>query len=135
MAKQRNIAIVNIMDYGGYSYVLTVVDEISDEVVAALLKDKKTAETVLSAYKRIHAIITSRANSKVKTWQFDRGSEFRNKLFDEWIHEQLGAKQLFSNVEHPWEKPSRTLLPNYLYESSQHDEIRRPPYRYLGAAL
>ena len=31
-----DLAIVNIMDYGGYSYVLTVVDEISDEVVAAL---------------------------------------------------------------------------------------------------
>jgi hypothetical protein len=28
-----------------------------------------------------------------------------NKAFDEWIHEQLlvGAKQLFSNIEHPWE--------------------------------
>ncbi len=73
---------MKITDYGGYKYVLTVVDEISDEVVAALLKDK-----------RIHAIITSRAHSKVKTWQFDRGSEILNKLFDEWIHEQLGAKQ------------------------------------------
>ena len=97
-----DLAIVNIPDYGGYKYVLTVVDEISDEVVAALLKEK-TAETVLSACQRIHAIITSRATSKVKTWQFDRGSEFLNKLFDEWIHEKLGAKQLFSNVEHPWE--------------------------------
>ncbi len=97
-----DLAIVNIKGYGGYKYVLTVVDEISDEVVAALLKDK-TAETVLSACQHIHAIITSRAHSKVKTWQFDRGSEFLNQLFDEWIHEHLGAKQLFSNVEHPWE--------------------------------
>jgi transposase InsO family protein len=79
-----------------------VVDEISDEVVAVLLKEK-TAETVLSACKRADAIITTRANSKLKTWQFDRGSEFLNKYFDEWIHEQLGAQQLFSNVEHPWE--------------------------------
>jgi hypothetical protein len=77
-----DLAIVNIRDYGGYSYVLTVVDEISDEVVAALLKDK-TAETVLSACKRIHAIITSRANSKLKTWQFDRGGEFLNEIFEE----------------------------------------------------
>jgi hypothetical protein len=52
-----DFAIVNITDYGGYKY--------SNEVVAALLKDK-TAETVLSACKRIHAIITSRAHSKVK---------------------------------------------------------------------
>ena len=70
--------------------------------MAVLLKDK-TADTVLSACKRVHAIITSRVDSKLKTWQFNRGSEFLNKLFDEWIHEQLGAKQLFSNVEHPWE--------------------------------
>jgi hypothetical protein len=26
-----------------------------------------------------------------------------NKAFDQWIHMELGAKQLFSNVEHPWE--------------------------------
>jgi transposase InsO family protein len=97
-----DLAIVNTKDYSGFKYVLTAVDEISDEVLAILLKDK-TADTVLAACKRIHAIVTSRANSKLKTWQFDRGSEFLNKEFDEWIHEQLGAKQLFSNIEHPWE--------------------------------
>jgi hypothetical protein len=42
-------------------------------------------------------------NSKLKSWQFDRGEEFLNELFDEWIVRSLGAKQLFSNVEHPWE--------------------------------
>ncbi len=52
-----DLAIVNITDYGGYRHVLTVVDKISDEVVAVLLKDK-TADTVLSACKRVHAIIT-----------------------------------------------------------------------------
>ena len=26
-----------------------------------------------------------------------------NKEFDIWIHQELGALQLFSNVEHPWE--------------------------------
>jgi hypothetical protein len=36
-----DLAIVNITDYGGYKYVLTVVYKISDEVVAALLKDKQ----------------------------------------------------------------------------------------------
>ena len=79
-----------------------MVDEISDEVVIVLLKNK-TAETTLDACKRAHALITSRAQSTLKTWQFDRGSEFMNKLFDSWIHSELGAKQLFSNIEHPWE--------------------------------
>jgi transposase InsO family protein len=130
-----DLAIVNIMDYGGYSYVLTVVDEISDEVVAALLKDK-TAETVLSACKRIHAIITSRANSKVKTWLFDRGSEFRNKLFDEWIHEQLGAKQLFSNVEHPWEngRAERSFQTTFMKARSMM-KFADPPIGTWGRAV
>jgi len=77
-----DLAIVNTKDYSGFKYVLTAVDEISDEVLAILLKDK-TADTVLAACKRIHAIVTSRADSKLKTWQFDRGSEFLNKAFDE----------------------------------------------------
>ncbi len=91
-------------DYYGfkYEYVLTVVHEISDEVVVILLKNK-TAETTLDACKRAHALITSRAQSTLKIWQFDRGSEFKNKLFDTWIHSELGAKQMFSNVEHPRE--------------------------------
>jgi hypothetical protein len=37
------------------------------------------------------------------TWQFDRGSEFLNSTFEEWLLLQLGVKQTFSNVEHPWE--------------------------------
>jgi hypothetical protein len=36
-----DLAIVNINDYSGHKYVLTAVDEISDEViVVVLLKDK-----------------------------------------------------------------------------------------------
>jgi hypothetical protein len=97
-----DLAIVNTPDSNGNIYVLTVVDEISDEVVITLLKDK-TAETVLEACKRSHDIITTRSKSTLRTWQFDRGSEFCNHLFDDYIHRQLGAKQLFSNVEHPWE--------------------------------
>ncbi len=73
---------------------MTAVDEISDEVVVVPLKDN-TADTVLSVCKRIQAIVTWRADSKLKTWQFDRGSEFLNKAFDEWIHEQLGEKTTF----------------------------------------
>ncbi len=97
-----DLAIVNTPDFSEFIYVLTVVDEISDEVVVTLLKEK-TADTVLEACKRAHAIITKRANSTLRTWQFDRGSEFCNHKFYEWIHQELGGKQLFSNVQHPWE--------------------------------
>jgi hypothetical protein len=92
-----DLAIVNTPDCNGNFYVLTVVDEISDEVVVTLLKDK-TAETVLEACKRSHDIITTRSKSTLRTWQFDRGSEFCNHLFDEYIYRQLGANQLFSNL-------------------------------------
>jgi len=97
-----DLAIVSTVDFHGFKYILTVVDEISDEVVVVLLKDK-TGDTVINACKRAHALITTRAKSSLKTWQFDRGPEFLNKAFDQWIHMELGAKQLFSNVEHPWE--------------------------------
>ncbi len=94
---------MNLPDFSGYRYVLTVVDEISDEVVVTLLKTKG-AEIVLKACKETLQLISARnGNSKLKTWQFDRGGEFLNHLFDEWIVRNLGAKQLFSNVEHPWE--------------------------------
>jgi hypothetical protein len=39
---------------------------VSDEVVAVLLKDK-TAETVFAACQKAHAIVTSRAQSVLKT--------------------------------------------------------------------
>ena len=98
-----DLAVVNLTDFSGYKYVLTVVDEISDEVVVTLLKTK-AAETVLKSCKETLQLISARnGNSKLKTWQFDRGGEFLNQLFDEWIVRNLGAKQLFSNVEHPWE--------------------------------
>ena len=97
-----DLAVVNLSDFNGFKYVLTVVDEISDEVVVALLKEKK-AEVVLNACKKIHKLITARNKSQLKTWQFDRGSEFLNELFDDWISGDLGAQQMFSNIEHPWE--------------------------------
>jgi hypothetical protein len=105
------------VDYQGFKYVLTVVDEISDEVVVVLLKDK-TGNTVIEACKRAHAPITSRSKSTLKTWQFDRGSEFMNTEFDIWIHQELGAQQLFSNVEHislgKW--TSREIFSDHLCE-------------------
>ena len=98
-----DLAVINLPDFSGFKYVLTVVDEISDEVVISMLKTKD-AKNVLHACKEIHEIISARNdNRKLKSWQFDRGSEFLNELFDEWIVRTLGAKQLFSNVEHPWE--------------------------------
>ena len=97
-----DLAVVNLKDYKGFKYVLTVVDEISDEVVVSLLK-VKTAAAVLEACRTTLKIITARNKSTLKTWQFDRGSEFLNKLFEDWITNELGATQLFSNIEHPWE--------------------------------
>ncbi len=46
-----DLAIVSTVDLQGFKYALTVVDEISDEVVVILLKDK-TGDTVLEACKR-----------------------------------------------------------------------------------
>jgi hypothetical protein len=68
-----DLAVVNLPDFSGYKYVLTVVDEISDEVVITLLKTKE-AETTLAACKKTLEIISARnKNIKLKTWQFDRG--------------------------------------------------------------
>jgi transposase InsO family protein len=98
-----DLAVVNLQDFSGFKYVLTVVNEISDEVIITLLKTKE-AEKVLESCKKTLKMISARnGNIKLKTWQFDRGGEFLNDLFEEWIVRTLGAKQLLSNVEHPWE--------------------------------
>jgi hypothetical protein len=97
-----DLAVVNLNDFNDFKYVLTVVDEISDEVIIALLKTK-TAANVLVACKKILNVITARNKSQLKSWQFDRGSEFLNNKFETWIVDELGAKQMFSNIEHPWE--------------------------------
>ena len=97
-----DLAVVNLKDFNGFTYVLTVVDEISDEVVITLLKTR-TAEKVLEACKKTLQLITARSKNSLKSWQFDRGGEFLNQLFEDWILRELGALQLFSNVEHPWE--------------------------------
>jgi hypothetical protein len=61
------------------------------------------AETVLEACKKTLQLITARSKNSLKSWQFDRGGELLNQLFEDWILRELGALQLFSNVEHPWE--------------------------------
>jgi hypothetical protein len=86
----------------------------NDELIAVLFNEV-SPEKVQSALGRVWfkpeslkicllGFITTRSKSTLRTfWQFDRGSEFCNHLFDDYIHRRLGAKQLFSNVEHPWE--------------------------------
>jgi transposase InsO family protein len=97
-----DLAIVSTPDNNGNKYVLTVIDEISNEIIIALLKTK-TAEAVCTVSKKIQSIIFARSRNKLLTWQFDRGSEFLNKTFEQWLILELGVEQRFSNVEHPWE--------------------------------
>ncbi len=77
-------------------------DEISHEVVIALLKNK-TAENVCAVSRKIHAMISARTGNKFLTWQFDRDTEFLNSSFEQWLKMELRVTQRFSNIEHPWE--------------------------------
>jgi transposase InsO family protein len=109
-----DLAVVSKLDSNGNKYVLTVVDEISSEIVITLLKTK-TAEAVHRVAKKIQLIITARTGNKLLTWQFDRGSEFLNAIFEQWMLLELGVEQKFSNVEHPWEngkaeRPFQTIF-------------------------
>jgi hypothetical protein len=76
-----DLAAVSTPDHNGNKYVLTVIDEISNEIIIALLKTK-TAEAVWKISKKIQAIITARTGNKLMTWQFDRGTEFLNATFE-----------------------------------------------------
>ncbi len=93
-----DLAVLSSLDLNGNKYVLTVMDEISNEIVVALLKNK-TAENVCRVSKRIQLI--------------DRGTEFLNSTFERWLKMELGVKQRFSNIEHPWEngKAERSFQP------------------------
>ncbi len=97
-----DLAVLSTIDLNGNKYVLTVVDEISHEIVIALLK-RKTADDVHRVCQRIQLSIAARTGNKLLTWQFDRGTEFLNSTFDKWFKTELGVIQRFSNVEHPWE--------------------------------
>ena len=79
-----------------------MVDEISHEIVIALLK-RKTADDVYRVSKKIQQSIAARTGNKLITWQFDRGTEFLNNTFEQWLKLELGVTQRFSNIEHPWE--------------------------------
>jgi hypothetical protein len=59
-----------------------VVDEISHEIIIALLK-QKTAEDVYRVCKRIQLSIAARTGNKLLTWQFDRRTEFFNGTFEQ----------------------------------------------------
>jgi transposase InsO family protein len=97
-----DLAIISTLDLKGNKYVLTVVDEISHEIVIALLK-RKTAEDVHRVCRQIQMAIAARTGNKLLTWQFDRGTEFLNNTFEKWLKLELGVIQRFSNIEHPWE--------------------------------
>jgi transposase InsO family protein len=97
-----DLAILSTPDINGNKYVLTVVDEISHEIIIALLKTK-TAAAVHHVSKKIQLSITARTGNKLLTWQFDRGTEFFNSTFEQWLKLELGVIQRFSNIEHPWE--------------------------------
>jgi transposase InsO family protein len=107
-----DLAVLSSLDLNGNKYVLTVMDEISNEIVVALLKNK-TAENVCRVSKRIQLMISARTGNKLLTWQFDRGTEFLNSTFERWLKMELGVKQRFSNIEHPWEngKAERSFQP------------------------
>ena len=130
-----DLAIVSTLDANGNKYVLTVIDEISSEIVIALLKTK-TAESVLRVCQKIQRIIGARTGNKLLTWQFDRGSEFLNFKFDNWLLLELGVKQLFSNVEHPWEngKAERSFQTIFALARSllKHADL---PNRMWGKAI
>jgi transposase InsO family protein len=97
-----DLAVLSTVDINGNKYALTVVDEISHEIVVALLK-RKTAVDVQRICKTIQLSITARTGNKLLTWQFDRGTEFLNHTFERWLKMDLGVIQRFSNIEHPWE--------------------------------
>jgi hypothetical protein len=70
-----DLAVLSTPDLNGNKYVLTVVDEISQEIIIALLRNK-TAENVCRVSKKIQLLIAARTGNKLLTWQFDRGTEF-----------------------------------------------------------
>jgi hypothetical protein len=95
-----DLAVLSTLDLNGNKYVLTVVDEITHEIVIALLKTK-TAKDVYRVCQKIQLLIAARTGNKLLTWQFDRGTEFLNCTFEKWLKMELGVIQRFSNVEHP----------------------------------
>jgi hypothetical protein len=100
--QHSDLAVVSTLVANGNKYVLTVMDETSSKIVIALLKTK-TAEAVFRVCQKIQKLIAARTGHKLLTLQFDRGSEFLNSTFNNWLLFDLDVKQLFSNVEHPWE--------------------------------
>jgi hypothetical protein len=87
-----DLAVLSTPDLNGNKYVLTVMDEISNEIIVALLK-RKTAEEVCRICRIIQQIISARTGNKLLTWQFDRGSEFLNSNFEKWLKLELGRSK------------------------------------------
>jgi hypothetical protein len=62
-----DLAVLSTPDLNGNKYALTVVDEISHELVIALLK-RKTADEVYRVCKKIQLSISARTGNKLLTW-------------------------------------------------------------------
>jgi transposase InsO family protein len=130
-----DLAVLSTVDLNGNKYVLTVVDEVSQEIVIALLRNKTAAE-VCRVCKKIQMLISARTRNKLLTWQFDRGTEFLNSTFEQWLKLELGVTQRFSNIEHPWEngKAERSFQTLFALSRSllKHADL---PDRLWGKAI
>ncbi len=86
--------------------------------------------------KKIHLLISARTGNKLLTWQFDRGTEFLNSKFEQWLKMELGVTQRFSNVEHPWKngKAERSFQTLFALSRSllKHADL---PDRLWGKAI
>jgi hypothetical protein len=99
------------------------------------LLQKKTAEEVCRVCKKIQLLISARTSNKL-TWQFDRGTEFLNSTFEQWLKHELEFVLRFSNVEHPWEngKAERSFQTLFTLSRSllKHADL---PDRLWGKAI
>ncbi len=76
--------------------------------------------------------ITARTGNKLLTWQFDRGSDFLNAIFEQWLLLKLGVKQRFSNVEHPCESGKVQTIFAFARSLLKHADL---PIKMWGKAV
>jgi hypothetical protein len=114
---------VNLPDFFGYRYVLTVVDEISDEVVVTLLKTKG-AEIFLKACKEILQLISARKN-KIKIEDLairQGGGDFATSSLTNGSLEILEPNNFFKRGASLGKPESRKVISNNLRKSKSDVE-------------
>ena len=130
-----DLAIVNHKDLEGHKYVLTIVDEVSRRHYTSNLKDKESS-TVVKNLRRLATKLQARTGRRIKTWQFDRGSEFLNVDVTSFIEDELGAKQLFSNIECPWQNGFAERSFGVIFSKARammkHADL---PWKFWGRAI